>query len=183
MSDDRTVLNQRIVPYTREQIFKAWTDPELLAEWWGPKGFTNTFHTFELKPQGKWHFTMHGPDGVDYPNTTTYLQVERHALVVYDHGASEGRPPLFRVTVRYGFMQDPDVPWALRECHKKGLDFTPDRTSYFLGRETLVASITPEMGPLQEKLFIALNAGAISATHYFNLPADRVVELGTQIEI
>lgn len=85
MSDDRTVLNQRVVPYTREQIFEAWTDPELLAQWWGPKGFTNTFHTFELKPEGKWHFTMHGPDGTDYENLCVFEEIVAPERVVLYH--------------------------------------------------------------------------------------------------
>lgn len=85
MSDERTVLNQRVVPYTREQVFKAWTDPELLAEWWGPKGFTNTFHTFELKPDGKWHFTMHGPDGTDYENLCVFEEIIAPERVVLYH--------------------------------------------------------------------------------------------------
>ena len=81
----RTVLNKRVVPFTREQVFKAWTDPELLAVWWGPKGFTNTFHTFELKPGGKWHFTMHGPDGVDYENLCVFQEIVDPERVVLDH--------------------------------------------------------------------------------------------------
>ena len=85
MSEDRTVLNQRVVPYSREQIFKAWTDPELLAQWWGPKGFTNTFHTFELKPNGKWHFTMHGPDGTDFENLCVFEEILAPERVVLYH--------------------------------------------------------------------------------------------------
>ena len=85
MSDDRTALNQRAVPYAREQIFKAWTDPELLAQWWGPKGCTNTFHTFELKPNGKWHFTVHGPDGTDYENLCVFEEIVAPERVVLYH--------------------------------------------------------------------------------------------------
>lgn len=85
MSADRTVLNQRVVPYTREQVFKAWTDPDLLAQWWGPKGFTNTFHTFELKVDGKWHFTMHGPDGTDYENLCVFEEITPPERVVLYH--------------------------------------------------------------------------------------------------
>ncbi|MBX3720693.1 MAG: SRPBCC family protein [Turneriella sp.] len=85
MSEERTVLNQRVVPYSREQIFKAWTDPELLAQWWGPKGFTNTFHTFELKPNGKWHFTMHGPDGTDFENLCVFEEIVAPERVVLYH--------------------------------------------------------------------------------------------------
>ena len=82
-----------------------------------------------------------------------------------------------------GFLDDPDVPRALELCRAHGLAIDPMTTSFFLGRETLVASIRPELGQVQERLFIALSTGAVSATHYFGLPADRVVELGTQIEI
>jgi uncharacterized protein YndB with AHSA1/START domain len=88
MSNDesaRTVLNHRVVPYTRQQVFEAWTNPELLAQWWGPKGFTNTFHTFELKVGGKWHFTMHGPNGVDYENLCVFKEIVESERIVLDH--------------------------------------------------------------------------------------------------
>jgi uncharacterized protein YndB with AHSA1/START domain len=72
-----------------------------VAKWWGPRGFTLTTHSKDLRPGGTWVYTMHGPDGTDYPNKTVYHQVERHALLVYDHGGSDDRPPLFRVTARF----------------------------------------------------------------------------------
>lgn len=82
-------------------VWDAWTDPEQAAQWWGPRGFTITTHEKELRPGGFWHYTMHGPDGVDYPNRTVYLEVEEQRKLVYDHGAYEDRPPLFRVTVLF----------------------------------------------------------------------------------
>ncbi|MGE4132214.1 MAG: SRPBCC family protein [Bdellovibrionales bacterium] len=82
-------------------VWEAWTDPKQAAKWWGPRGFTLTTHSKELKPGGKWIYTMHGPDGTDYPNIATYHEVEKHALLVYDHGATPTTPPLFRVTVRF----------------------------------------------------------------------------------
>jgi len=85
MKENQTVLNQRVIPFTREQVFEAWTNSELLAQWWGPKGFTNTFHTFELKPQGKWHFTMHSPDGVDYENLCVFEEIVKPERVVLYH--------------------------------------------------------------------------------------------------
>lgn len=80
-------------------VWEAWTDPDQVAQWWGPRGFTLTTHHKELRPGGTWHYTMHGPDGTDYPNKTLYHVVERHQKLVYDHGAYDDRPPLFRVTV------------------------------------------------------------------------------------
>jgi len=80
-------------------VWEAWTDPVQLAQWWGPRGFTITTHSKELKPGGAWRFTMHGPDGVDYPNVALYHEVETGRRLVYDHGSHDDKPPLFRVTV------------------------------------------------------------------------------------
>lgn len=82
-------------------VWDAWTDPEQVAEWWGPRGFTLTTHSKDLRPGGTWIYTMHGPDGTDYPNTAYYHEVRERELLVYDHGASEGKPPLFRVSVTF----------------------------------------------------------------------------------
>ncbi len=82
-------------------VWDAWTDPEQAAQWWGPRGFTLTTHSKDFRPGGFWAYTMHGPDGVDYPNKTQYLEIEKYAKLVYDHGANDDRPPLFRVTVLF----------------------------------------------------------------------------------
>ncbi len=82
-------------------IWEAWTDPEKVAQWWGPRGFTLTTMSKDLRTGGSWVYTMHGPDGVDYPNVTKYLEVEKYSRMVYDHGGSADRPPMFRVTVQF----------------------------------------------------------------------------------
>lgn len=82
-------------------VWEAWTDPEQTAKWWGPRGFSLTTHSKDLRPGGHWRYTMHGPDGVDYPNHTVYFEVEPLRRLVYDHGGYEDRPPLFRVTVEF----------------------------------------------------------------------------------
>lgn len=79
-------------------VWDAWTDPEQVVQWWGPRGFTLTTHSKDLRAGGTWVYTMHGPDGTDYPNRTYYYEVEKYSRLVYDHGASGDRPPLFRVT-------------------------------------------------------------------------------------
>lgn len=80
-------------------VWDAWTKAEQVKQWWGPRGFTITTHSKDLKPGGIWHYTMHGPDGVDYPCKTLYHEVEERAKLVYDHGGYDDRPPLFRVSV------------------------------------------------------------------------------------
>jgi uncharacterized protein YndB with AHSA1/START domain len=82
-------------------VWDAWTDPAQAAHWWGPRGFTLTTHSKDLRPGGRWVYTMHGPDGTDYPNKTLYYEVEKHKKLVYDHGGNDDRPPLFRVTVLF----------------------------------------------------------------------------------
>ena len=84
-----------------QTVWDAWTDPEKLAQWWGPRGFTITTHSKDLRPGGSWIYTMHGPDGVDYPNNTDYFEVEECKKLVYDHGANDNQAALFRVTVLF----------------------------------------------------------------------------------
>ncbi|MGH7145122.1 MAG: SRPBCC family protein [Planctomycetota bacterium] len=85
-----------------QAVWDAWTDPQQVAQWWGPRGFSITTISKDLKPGGTWKYTMHGPDGTDYPNFTTYHEVVKHKKLVYDHGASgEGAKPMFRVTVLF----------------------------------------------------------------------------------
>jgi len=84
-----------------KMVWDAWTDPEQVKQWWGPRGFTLTTHSKELKAGGRWIYTMHGPDGVDYPNNTLYHEVETYRKLVYDHGANENQPALFKVTVYF----------------------------------------------------------------------------------
>jgi KUP system potassium uptake protein len=87
------------------------------------------------------------------------------------------------VTLTYGFMETPDVMRGLQLCRKKGLNIDPAATSFFLSRRTLRLSSRSQMRRWQEKLFIWLAGSAEDATTYFQIPPDRVVEIGTQIAI
>jgi len=91
----------RIYDAPVKAVWDAWTDPKKAAKWWGPRGFTITTHSKDLKPGGIWHYTMHGPDGTDYPNKAFYHEVETCSKLVYDHGGYDDRPPLFRVTATF----------------------------------------------------------------------------------
>lgn len=84
-----------------KRVWDAWVDPEQVAKWWGPRGFTLTSHSKDVRTGGKWRYTMHGPDGTDYENTAVYLEVIPYVKMVYDHGGHEDRPPLFRVTATF----------------------------------------------------------------------------------
>ena len=89
----------------------------------------------------------------------------------------------YRVRLRYGFMEEPHVPAALATLKEKGLEFLRLETSYFLGRETLIPSPRPGMAIWRERLFWVMSRNARPATSFFHLPPNRVVELGTQVEL
>ena len=92
-------------------------------------------------------------------------------------------PGVFRIVIRYGFMESPDIPRALEELRNKGLPFDPMKVSYFLGRETLVPALVPRMPLWRFWLFLVMARNAVSATEFFGIPSDRVVELGVRVAI
>jgi KUP system potassium uptake protein len=89
----------------------------------------------------------------------------------------------FRVILHFGFVDEPDVPQALKLCHLEDLDFSPMRTTYFLSRETVIASKLEGMARWREALFAFMLKNANSNLRFFNLPLNRVIELGTQVEM
>jgi KUP system potassium uptake protein len=90
---------------------------------------------------------------------------------------------LFNVRVRYGFMEDPDVPGALQQAHRLGLPLDPDDLTYFLGRETILVTRQRGMAAWRERLFVVMSRNAVRATAFFRLPPESVVELGVQVEM
>ncbi|ARO86602.1 potassium transporter Kup [Nitrosospira lacus] len=89
----------------------------------------------------------------------------------------------YQVTVRYGFKDEPNLPYALELCQEYGLIFEPLQTSYFLSRQIVVPSSGAGMALWRERLFAAMTRNASNAAEYFKLPANRVLELGARVEI
>ena len=94
---DRDIVTARVFNAPRELVFQAWTDPDQLVQWWGPKGFTNTFHEFDMRPGGIWRFVMHGPNGVDYQNKSVFVEVVNPERIVFDHVSG----PRFQVVATF----------------------------------------------------------------------------------
>ncbi|MGI9146108.1 MAG: SRPBCC family protein [Chloroflexota bacterium] len=97
---DREILVSRVFHAPRELVFKAWTDKQHVAEWFGPLGFSITVHDMDVRPGGVWRFVMHGPDGVNYGNTITFVEVKEPERLVYTHG-SDTDDSVFGVTVTF----------------------------------------------------------------------------------
>jgi KUP system potassium uptake protein len=90
----------------------------------------------------------------------------------------------FRVTLRYGFSEEPDVPAAMALARARGLPIDKDDITYFLGRETLLAAARHSgMAQWRESLFSLMSKNAMRATQFFKIPAERVVELGMHVEL
>jgi KUP system potassium uptake protein len=90
---------------------------------------------------------------------------------------------IHRVILRYGFQESPNIPKELESLREVGIPFEPMQASYFLGRETVVAAAVPKMSRWRQWLFTLLSRNAISATDFFRIPSDRVVELGVRVAI
>jgi len=88
-----------------------------------------------------------------------------------------------QVTARYGFMGDPDIGELLEACRTKGLDIQIEGATFFLGRETLMASDRPGMALWREKLFSFMSRNALRATAFFKIPPEQVFEVGAQVEL
>jgi KUP system potassium uptake protein len=106
----------------------------------------------------------------------TVDELRRSEIQEYGNG-------VFQVTLHYGFMEEPDVEVALLKLSDDRLPLTAESLTFFLGRETVIASTIPGMANWRERLFAFQLRSAASAARFFRLPADRVVEVGSQVEI
>ncbi len=131
-------------------VWAAWTEEQHVGQWWGPRGFSITTKHKELRAGGSWEYTMHGPDGKDWPNFARYHEVVPRERLVYDHGAtSADAAPMFQVTAIFrdvGGRTELDMTMTLptieaaRETRKfvkaAGGNGTWDRLAEYLERQT-----------------------------------------------
>ena len=94
---DCEIVTSRIVHAPRELVFRAWSDPQYLKNWWGPAGFTNTFNEFDFRVGGRWSFIMHGPEKGNYHNECEFIRIEKPALVAWKRYSK----PIFQVVATF----------------------------------------------------------------------------------
>ncbi len=94
---DSEIVSSRIVNAPRELVYRAWTEPDHLKNWWGPAGFTNTFNEFDFRVGGKWSFIMHGPDKGNYPNECEFIKIEEPSLIAWKRHSK----PLFQILAAF----------------------------------------------------------------------------------
>src|SRR6266849_1150797 len=93
----REITASRVFDAPRDLVWKMWSDPKHIVNWWGPNGFTTTMHEMDFRPGGVWRFVMHGPDGRDYQNKSIYREIVKPERLVYSHVSG----PLFEATVTF----------------------------------------------------------------------------------
>jgi uncharacterized protein YndB with AHSA1/START domain len=84
-STGRELHASRFFKAPRPLVYRMWTEPEHIAQWWGPRGFATTIHQMDVRPGGEWRFVMHGPDGTDYPNHTVFEEIVPLERIVMKH--------------------------------------------------------------------------------------------------
>jgi uncharacterized protein YndB with AHSA1/START domain len=82
----REIVITRLVDAPRALVWEAWTDPKQVVKWWGPNGFSTKIEVMDVRPGGVWRHTMRGPDGAEYPNESTFIEVKKPERIVYKHG-------------------------------------------------------------------------------------------------
>jgi uncharacterized protein YndB with AHSA1/START domain len=148
---DREIVTRRVIDAPRDLVFDAWTDARHVAHWFGPDGFTITTHEMDVRPGGVWRFTMHGPDGTDWPNVVTYQEVTRPERLVYLHG-DEGEPDMFHVTVTFD-ERDGRTALTLRSVFKTAAarEFVVRERGAVEGAEQTVARLDRYVATLRQR--------------------------------
>ena len=147
MTEDRTLRTSRTLPFSPKEIYGAFASADLLAQWWGPEGFSNTFEIFEFIAGGRWKFVMHGPDGKDYLNESIFKELVPDARIVIHHDC----PPNFKLTVdltpvsdgtRLAWMQvfeDPETAQAVKQRAGPANEQNIDRLTRVLSKSANAA--------------------------------------------
>ena len=98
---DREIVISRVISAPRELVFEAFTEVRHLSRWWGPDGFTTTTRAFEFRVGGEWDFVMHGPDGTDYQEWISWIEIAPPERIALLHGESRGDPNAFESVLTF----------------------------------------------------------------------------------
>lgn len=115
------IYSSRVLDAPIEKVYQSFADPRHLEKWWGPHGFTNTFHEFDLRPGGKWILTMHGPEKGNYENSSVFKSIEALKSISW----SRISQPLFDMEVGFEKLENNQTKISFRmifgsakECDK-----------------------------------------------------------------
>ena len=137
---DREIVLSRVLDAPRERVFKAWSDPELVVQWFGPEGFTTETLEIDIREGGRWRFIYTGPDGTRWENRMVFLRVDAPRLLEMEHGSDvDGDPARFHVTITFDEQSDGKCVLTMRQLHptKEQRDATIGFGAVEFGYQTL----------------------------------------------
>ena len=115
------IVNSRIFNFPQDLVFDAWQNPEHLKNWWGPKGFTNTFNEFDFRAGGMWKFVMHGPEAGHYNNEVEFIRIDKPSLIYWKRHSQ----PYFKILATFEKLSENETKLVFKmifetaeECSK-----------------------------------------------------------------
>jgi uncharacterized protein YndB with AHSA1/START domain len=173
---DRQLFIQRVVHAPRQLVFKMWTDPEHMPKWWGPNGFTNTVHSMDARTGGFCDYTMHGPDGKDWPNYQSYKEIIPNEKIEYMHGSSaEDVERGFHVVVNFEEEED-----ATRISMLMTFESAEDMQRKIDGGAK--NGLTEHMNNMEDYIAFLDVEGTFTISRVFDAPIELLYEVHTQKE-
>lgn len=113
---DREIVLSRVFEAPRELVYRAWTEAEHFTRWFGPRGFTTTIHSADMRVGGMLRFDLHAPDGKRWDSRIVFLEMKRPELLVFDHGSDkDDDPERFRVTITFDEQSDKKTVMTMRQ--------------------------------------------------------------------
>ncbi len=113
-NSNKEIISSRVLNTPVEKVYEAFANPSHLKNWWGPEGFTNTIHEFDLQPGGKWILTMHGPQVGNYENSSVFKTVEPNKLIAWTRNSQ----PLFNMEIAFEKQSDSTTKITFRMIFK-----------------------------------------------------------------
>ena len=115
---EREIVIARVVDADRDTVFRAWTNPSQIVQWFGPDGFRIETHEIDICTGGVWRFEMIAPDGTRYPNRMEFLRIERPVLIEVNHGGdTDNDAESFRMLVTFDQQDNGKTVVTLRQMH------------------------------------------------------------------
>lgn len=108
---DQVIVSSRFLNAAPELVFRVFEEPERLKRWWGPEGFTNTFHEFDFREGGKWTYTMHGPEKGNYENACEFIRIEKPSLITWKRFSK----PLFKMMLTIEELADGGTKFSFHQ--------------------------------------------------------------------
>jgi len=163
-SGDREIASTRIFNAPRDLVWKLFTEPEHIKQWWGPRGFSLTIHKMDVRPGGEWSFIMHGPDGRDYENEVTYTAVVRPTRIAYKHTVG----PFFEAITDFTEENGKTIiSWRMIFPSAADRDATAEKYG-------AVEGLTQTIDRLEERVAYTVDAPGFQMSRTFHAPRELV---------